>query len=149
MTDLLKDYPIQLSQALIWGDMDAYQHINNTVFYRYFEDARMLLLEHVGTNQYMADFNVGPILANSHADFRAPLIYPDTITVGIKVDSIEQRKFLTHYAVYSHNLNSLAATGSGLVVYYDYNKKTSCSIPEEIKQKLIEIGDSTVSFNHS
>ena len=41
MKQLKKDYPVVLSQDIIWGDMDAFGHINNTVYFRYFEDARI------------------------------------------------------------------------------------------------------------
>ena len=39
MNQLDKEYPVVLSQDVIWGDMDAFGHINNTVYFRYFEDA--------------------------------------------------------------------------------------------------------------
>ena len=42
MQDLEKEYPVVIEQPLIWGDMDAYQHVNNTVYFRYFEDVRIL-----------------------------------------------------------------------------------------------------------
>jgi acyl-CoA thioester hydrolase len=41
MTQLNKEYHIVLTQDVIWGDMDAFQHVNNTVYLRYFETARI------------------------------------------------------------------------------------------------------------
>lgn len=139
MNDLLKDFPIQVEQELVWGDMDAFQHINNAVFFRYFEDVRMLCFEEIGVNEHMTEHNVGPILANTQADFKAPLIYPDKITVGIKVDDIQTKRFLTHYSIYSHKLNRIAGTGTGLIVYYDYSQGKSCTIPDSIRQNLLSL----------
>lgn len=48
MNPLNEQYPIVLSQDLIWGDMDAFEHVNNTVYFRYFEDARLAYFEKLG-----------------------------------------------------------------------------------------------------
>jgi len=139
MTELLKDYPIQLIENLSWSDMDAYDHINNAVFFRYFENARMLCFEQIGMNAYMQEHKLGPILATTQASYKAPLVYPDSISIGIKIGQIDEKKFLTEYAIYSHNTKAIACYGSGLVVYYDYNLNQSCAIPDEIRQRLIDL----------
>ena len=41
MKDLTSQFPVVLSQDLVWSDMDAFEHINNTVYFRYFEDVRI------------------------------------------------------------------------------------------------------------
>ena len=45
MNELLTDYPIVITQEVIWADMDAYRHVNNAVYFRYFESARMAYFE--------------------------------------------------------------------------------------------------------
>ena len=60
MKQLKKEYPVVLNQDIIWGDMDAFGHINNTVYFRYFEDARIAYF----------DFGSGwviSMLINAHA----------------------------------------------------------------------------------
>ena len=69
MQNELSVCPITLQQDLLWSDMDAYQHVNNAVYFRYFEDARMAYFEKIGVNTYMAEHQVGPILAATSADF--------------------------------------------------------------------------------
>ena len=48
MKQLKKDYPVILSQDIIWGDMDAFGHINNTVYFRYFENVRIEYFNRIG-----------------------------------------------------------------------------------------------------
>jgi len=139
MIETLKDYPIQLEQSLIWSDMDAYRHINNAVFFRYFEDVRMHCFEKLGVNEYMTENNLGPILASTQADFKAPLFFPDRITVGIRINDLQEKRFMTHYVIYSHKLETIVATGQGLVVYYDYHLNKSCPVPETIKMNIMTL----------
>lgn len=142
MTDLLKDYPIILTQAVQWGDMDAFGHVNNTVNFRYFEDVRIAYFEKLQALQRMAESQIGPIMANAYCDFLAPLHHPDTISIGCKVSDVQTKKFSMYFAVFSHTLNTLTAKGHGLIVYFDYATKKSCNIPEPIKTSIADIENS-------
>lgn len=132
----LDEYPIKIQQDLIWGDMDAYLHVNNAVYFRYFEDARMAYFEKIGVNTYMNENQIGPILATTTADFKAPLTYPDTLSISARITSIHAKKFTMEYSVYSHNLHAIAGTGSALIVYFDYSQKQSCEIPNSIIKQI-------------
>ena len=48
MHELLALYPVTLALRVAWGDMDAFQHVNNTVYFRYFESARIAYREWFG-----------------------------------------------------------------------------------------------------
>ena len=132
----IDDYPVHIQQDLLWSDMDAYQHVNNAVYFRYFEDARMAYFEKIGVNTYMSEHQVGPILASTSADFKAPLNYPDTISITARITDIHTKKFTMQYSVYSHNLNKVVALGSSLIVSYDYKHRISCEIPNSILKQI-------------
>ena len=136
MEDLKSQFPIVLEQPLIWNDMDSYQHINNTVYFRYFEDARIAYFEEIGVNEYKKQHEVGPILASTRCDFRLPLEFPDTIRITATVSEIKEKRFTMHYQVFSLKHEALAAKGEGLVVFYDYDKGSSCPIPEQIVARI-------------
>ena len=139
MTLSLKDFPVILCKELIWGDMDAYQHINNTVYFRYFEDVRMAYFEKIGVNDFMQEQSIGPILASTKADYKAPLVYPDTVTIAAKITHAQGKKIHMNYAVFSQHLGTLVAEGEALIVYFNYAKKQSCAIPEIILEKIKHI----------
>ena len=82
MNDLKGKYPVELTQDLVWGDMDAFQHINNAVYFRYFEDIRISYFERIKVIDHMNKTQIGPILASTKCDFRAPLTFPDTIQIA-------------------------------------------------------------------
>jgi len=67
MTQSLKQlenqYPVILNQDIIWGDMDAFGHINNTVYFRYFENARIEYFNRIGVLEQKKQLGVGPIAA--------------------------------------------------------------------------------------
>lgn len=132
MHDCLKNYPLVITQEVIWSDMDTYQHVNNAVYFRYFEDVRMHLLGKAGVVAYMDKHQVGPILASTTCNFRAPLTYPDTIHIAAGIEVIKTRTLTMKYSVYSEKLGKQAAEGEGLIVFYDYRRKLSCEIPAEI-----------------
>lgn len=129
---LLTDFPIIIHQPVIWNDMDAYQHVNNTVYFRYFEDARMAFFEKTRVTEFKEQHGIGPILASTRCDYRLPLTYPDQLHIGARVVEIAEKKFVMQYRVVSEKFNAIAAEGEGLIVYYDYKNARSCKIPDEI-----------------
>jgi acyl-CoA thioester hydrolase len=127
-----KEYSVVVSQDVIWGDLDAFGHVNNTVYLRYFEDVRMAYFEKLGMLALMEDAQLGPILASVACDFKLPVGYPDRIHIGGRAHVIGPKKIMMEFAVYSEQFDAIAASGSGLVVYFDYGAGRSCEIPLQI-----------------
>jgi len=136
MDELKESYPLVLSQDLIWSDMDAYQHINNAVYFRFFEDARIAFFLRARLFDYKESTQIGPILASTSCNFRVPLTFPDTVQVAARVEEIKQKTFNMKYVVYSEKLEKVAAEGEGLIVYYDYQRGRSCKIPSAIRSAI-------------
>ncbi len=130
---ILKPYPVIMEITIAWGDMDAFQHVNNTVYFKYFETVRIKYLEKIN---FMDCTKIGPILASIQCKFMAPLIYPDIITIGVKTMKMEDDRLIMDYCAVSSNLMKIAAKGSGVIVSYDYANGTKASVPEEVKQKV-------------
>ena len=105
MDELAGTPPVVLSQKLVWNDMDANQHINNVVYFRFFEDVRI---------EYFS------------------LTFPDAIQVTANVTEIHHNRFTMTHTVYSEKLGKIAAQGEALIVYYDYALGKSCGIPAVI-----------------
>ena len=140
MSKLEEHYPIVLTQDVIWGDMDAFEHVNNTVFFRYFEDARWEFFNRFGVNEYKATHKIGPILAATNCDFKLPLTFPDRIHIGARYKILSPKKIGMEYAVYSEQHDAIAAEGEGLLIYYDYAQGRSCEIPDEVLNRLESSG---------
>ena len=133
---LNKHYPVSTEIKVKWGEMGAFQHLNNTVYIRYIEDGRIDLLEKLGMSSDMKSFNIGPILASIHCDYLAPVTYPDTIIVFSTVTQTGVKKIELEHKLWSIQQNCLVAKGLGIGVYYDYKALKSCAIPSFIADKL-------------
>ncbi|MEZ5447927.1 MAG: acyl-CoA thioesterase [Thiolinea sp.] len=63
-----------------WGDMDAYGHVNNTVYFRFFEEACVQLIEQLASGR-IAGSNHGPVIVTANCAFLRPVLYPDTVRI--------------------------------------------------------------------
>jgi acyl-CoA thioester hydrolase len=119
---LLKDYPVVIEIPVAWGDMDAFQHVNNVAYFRYFESARIMYSEKLGLHTYKEETGIGPILGSTSCKYRLPLTYPDTVSVGAKITDIGADLFTMQYAVVSRKHQKIAAEGDGVVVMYEIGR---------------------------
>lgn len=132
----LQDYPVVFDQPVAWGEMDALGHVNNIVYFRYFESARMAYFQRIRFGEELATAGIGPILAETKCRFRAALAFPDFVSVGARVTDIRPDRFLMEYAVASYRTGGIAAHGNGLVVSYDYAANCKAPLPAEIAQTI-------------
>lgn len=132
----LQDFPVVVEQAVRWGDLDAFGHVNNTVFFQYFESARIAYFEAVGFGTVRGKGGVGPILHSTQCRFRLPLGYPDTLKVGARVTTLEQDRFLMEYRILSAQRGAVAADGSGLIVAFDYSTQAKAELPTAVVERI-------------
>lgn len=133
---LVADYPTVIEIPVAWGEMDAFGHVNNIVYLRYFESARIAYFEALETLEIMAATGIGPILAETRCRYKLPLTYPDTVAVGARIAELAADRFLMHYQVVSQRHGKVAAEGDGRIVYYDYHAKTKAPLPEVIAARI-------------
>jgi acyl-CoA thioester hydrolase len=136
MDELLKDYPVIITAPIFWGDMDAFQHVNNTVYFKHFEHGRIAYFDRINADQVMKTSGVGPILAATSCRFRIPLTYPDQVSIGTRVVNMEEDRFTMAYRVVSHKHQKIAVEGDGVVVAYDYRSNQKTSLPDALKQMI-------------
>ncbi len=136
MEELLAGYPVVIQLPVAWGDMDAMQHVNNTVYFRYFESGRIAYFERLELMDQMKETGVGPILASASCRFKFPLTYPDTISVGVRVTDMGEDRFTMAFRVVSHRHQRVAAEGDGLIVTYDYRAGRKIPVPQEVRARI-------------
>ena len=136
MNDLLKHCPVVIETPVAWGEMDAFRHLNNTTYFRYFESGRIAYFERLGLLEYMEATGVGPILAATSCRFKIPLTYPDTVLIGTHVSEMGDDRFTMQYFVVSHRHERVAAEGDGLIVCFDYKQNRKTTVPPELKNRI-------------
>lgn len=139
----LDTYPIQHQAVINWGDMDAFQHVNNVAYFRYFENARIAYFQAVQALELMAAQHIGPILAETRCRFRKPLTYPDTIIQAARISALGRDRFTMEYAIYSETQQALVAEGEGRIVMLNYQTGAKVDLPETIRQRILELEPQT------
>lgn len=135
------ELPVELTFPIAWGQMDAFEHVNNVVYFRYFEDARITYFRELGMLEEMDLCGQGPILASTQCRFIRPLKYPDQVTVGASVRELGPDRFSMQYRVFSHTHQSIAAEGTGRIVYYDYKANSKTVLPEHLVSRIQKLED--------
>ena len=142
MEEWLKDYPVVIEVPVAWGDMDAFQHVNNTVYFRFFESARIAYFEKLDLMVFMEQTGIGPILAATDCRFKIPLTYPDRVSIGARVVSTETDRFTMDYVAVSHQHGQIAAKGQGQLVAFDYKKGKKSELPDVLKRRIAALESS-------
>ncbi|WP_374357608.1 acyl-CoA thioesterase [Chitinimonas sp.] len=120
-----------------WGDMDALGHLNNAMYFRFLEEARVRWLEAHGWG-VRPDAGCGAILAATSCQFRTPLVYPGDIRVETHVSRIGNSSFtLSHRISRQDNPEQTAAEAEAVVVWCDYASGRSQPLPDALRSALI------------
>jgi len=118
-----------------WGDMDAMGHVNNTVYFRYFEQARIAWFEAMGCPPDPS--GVGPVIINAHCTFLKQLRYPGDIEVDTLVGDFGRSSFHTIHQIRRVDEPSVVvAEGGAKVVWVDQRIEKAVPLPEPTKGQL-------------
>jgi acyl-CoA thioester hydrolase len=117
-----------------WGDMDAYGHVNNTVYFRYMEQARIEWLEAMGFRVRLG--GLAPVIINARCTFMQPLTYPGTVEVRVFAGPPGRSSFETYYEMRVEGSQDLAAEGAAKVVWTDSGSGKSVAIPDPVRVLL-------------
>ena len=139
IAELRVDFPVTVEIPVAWGDMDAMGHVNNTVYFRYFESARIRCFAEVGLGSIEHSDGVGPILHSASCRFRIPLTHPDTVTVGARIGEVGDDRFAMLYRAVSHGHGAVAADGESLIVTFSYATGTKAPVPDDLRARLLAL----------
>lgn len=127
--DVLADYPSVHVQPVAWGEMDGFHHLNNVVFYRYAESARISYLRATGLVQTRTD--ISTILAANSCQYKRPVTYPDTLLIGVRTKSLGTTSVVFEKAFYSTAQNAIVATAEAVMVRADDKGQKTAWTAEE------------------
>lgn len=131
----LSDYPVIYPQTVAWGDMDAFGHVNNVMYYRYIESARIFYMDMLNIFQQ----DVYTVVASNQCKYISPLFYPDQLKIGVRVEELRNSAFRMSYLLWSESQQAYVASGDAVIVCVDNQLMQKMAIPENIKQRIKEI----------
>jgi acyl-CoA thioester hydrolase len=137
--DLLVGYPVTITIPVQWGDQDAFGHVNNVVYFRWFESARIAYFQRVGIMKHQGAGQVGPILAAASCDYRRSIEFPDSVRVGIRSTRVGRTSIGFAHRIVGLGNKALAAEGTSTTVFYDYTARRPEPVPDEIRRAIEEL----------
>jgi acyl-CoA thioester hydrolase len=137
--EALGRYPVSVTIPVAWGEMDAFQHVNNVVFARWMETARMTYLERIGFDRQTSEGGTGPILARTVLDYRLPVTYPDRVRVDATVTRIGKSSFTMGLRIFSEAQQAVAASGEQVMVVYDYAAGKTAPVDDALRAAIARL----------
>jgi len=124
-------YEFKMQMKVAWGDMDAFGHVNNVSYARYFETARA---------EYFSSFQLwssklekqasGPVLIHMDLDYRRQTSYPETLSITVGITKASRRSFSMGCSMWNE-AGDCVLTASADFMWFDFAAGKPASIPEK------------------
>jgi len=118
-----------------WGEQDAFGHLNNVVFFRYFENVRMVFLDRIGVLRSHHEQGLGVILAQTSCEFERPVHWPQLLTVATACTAVGNTSFTMVYRI-TDEAGNICATGTSVQVMFDYGAAQKVTVPESVREAI-------------
>jgi acyl-CoA thioester hydrolase len=118
-----------------WADNDAYGHVNNTVYYQWFDTAVNAWLIESGLLDVAAGDPIG-LVVETGCRYARPLAYPDPVEVGVAVERLGGSSVQYRLGVFAKDETEAAAEGFFVHVYVGRESRRPVPLPEEWREKL-------------
>ncbi|MBK9148792.1 MAG: acyl-CoA thioesterase [Flavobacteriales bacterium] len=128
-------FVVSIEVPVAWGDQDAFGHLNNVVYLRYFESVRMHYLERIGVLRSHNEQGIGVILAGTTCDFKKPVRWPARLTVRCGCTAVGNTSFSMAYEITDED-GSIVATGTSVQVMYDYRAGAKVRVPDAVRAAI-------------
>ena len=118
-----------------WADNDAYGHVNNTVYYEWFDSAVNAWM----VEQGMLDIEHGDPIAlvvETRCTYAAPLAFPEPVEIGLAVSDLGQSSIRYRIGIFAEGAASAAAEGEFVHVVVDRATRRPVEIPADWRSKL-------------
>lgn len=129
------DYPHFVPVSTRWMDNDIYGHINNALYYGFFDTAINNYLISEGS----LDINTGPVIGfavESQCQYLQPLAFPEVLEVGLRVGKLGNSSVRYELAIFKQSESSAAAVGYFVHVFVDRQTQRPVPMPESIREAL-------------
>jgi acyl-CoA thioester hydrolase len=121
-----------------WADNDAYGHVNNTVYYQWFDTAVNGWLIEAGLLDVAGGDPIG-LVAETGCRFASPLAFPNPVDIGLAVEHIGNSSVRYGLGIFAENSVEAAAEGHFVHVYVGRDSRRPVPLPEAWRRKLGEI----------
>jgi acyl-CoA thioester hydrolase len=139
MHDALGRYPVSVTFPVAWGEMDAFQHVNNVAYARWLETGRIAYFSRLGFLERMRSEGIGPILARLTIEYRRPVTFPDTVRVDVTAAKIGNSSFTLAYRIWSTEQHAEVAKGEDVIVVMDYRTSRKAHVDAGLRAAIVAL----------
>jgi acyl-CoA thioester hydrolase len=133
MTTEHPHHPVHVTRIPVrWGDMDALGHVNNTVYFRFAEQARIDWLAELGMRDIVA-VDEGPVIINASCTFLKPITFPATVEVRMLIGKPGRSSLPTYYEMRVVGEDEIYAEGAAKIVWWNPKTGKSLELPAFIR----------------
>jgi acyl-CoA thioester hydrolase len=118
-----------------WGDMDAYNHVNNVIYFRYFETGRVKHLEMTGAADF-TERSDGPVVAKLEMNYLRQVTYPARLDICTRASELRNRSYIMQCAMFEHGTDVLVAHGAGAIVWIDKASGKAIALPDDVRASI-------------
>ena len=134
----LDSYPHRLTLQTRWADNDGYGHVNNAVYYFYFDTVVNRWLIDNGLLEIGKSEVIGLVVGTS-CDYFAPMSFPDAVTAGLRAAKVGSSSVTYEIGLFRNDETTASAQGSFVHVYVDEKTRRPVKISEWMKETLAQI----------
>ena len=135
-----KKFVFEMVVPIRWGDMDALGHVNNALYFRYMETARVEWLRAVGAMGAGLDLKGdGPVIVNAFCNFYKQLEYPADVLVKLYVSDPRRTTFETWCTLERIDQPGVTnAAGGATTIWVNYQQQKATDLPEQIRALVVD-----------
>lgn len=119
-----------------WSDIDAFGHVNNAIYFRYFEQIRADWMTELGYPLTINQLTEGPTIVDAHCQFLAQILYPCNLKLTLYGGAPGRSSAELFYELHDDKTGQLYTVGSTKMVWLDFEKGRSIPLPEKIRALL-------------
>jgi acyl-CoA thioester hydrolase len=129
------DYPHFLAIPTRWSDNDVYGHVNNVVYYSYFDTVVNEYLMRTGVLDFEHGATIG-LVVDTHCKYFASIAFPERIEAGLRVAKLGTTSVRYEVAIFREGVNEAAAHGHFVHVYVDRVTRRPVALPDALRAAL-------------
>ncbi|WP_250476851.1 MULTISPECIES: thioesterase family protein [unclassified Caballeronia] len=129
------DYAHFLAISTRWSDNDVYGHINNVVYYSYFDTVVNEYLLRAGVLDFSEGETIG-LVVETRCNFFAPVVFPEPIEAGLRVERLGNTSVRYEVAIFTQGSDTAAAQGHFVHVYVDRVTRRPVPLPAPLVDAL-------------
>ncbi len=132
------NFPLELKLRIDWSELDLFGHVNNVMFMKYAQAARVNYWENSGIYSELKKNKIGPMLVSVACQFKKQLLYPGNVTIKSGMEFIKNTSFSIHHKMYDDQ-GDLVAEAQDVIVMFDFNKNEKTAVPQIMRDASSEI----------